>query len=129
MLFPTFQKKYFIASCCLFAIEALIATFFKSGFIRVSFGDYLVVILLYCLLKTVTHFSVNKAAIIVLLFAYFVETLQWLNVLQYFKIKESQWTDLTLGSTFDWHDMLAYTLGIATVLIVEKVLLNHQENE
>lgn len=116
------RKKYLILSSILFGIEVVIALFFKDSFIRPLVGDYLVAILLYCLARTlVSSWNTNQAAIAVLLFAYLVEFLQWLNLLKLLGLKRNLFTDLLLGSTFDWGDILAYTLGIITVLILEKI--------
>jgi len=42
-----FSHSSFIAFALLFLTEIAIAVFFKGGFIRHTFGDYLVVLLLY----------------------------------------------------------------------------------
>ena len=48
----TFRKTYFILSILLFIIEVLIALFAHDEFIRPYVGDLLVVVLLYCLVKS-----------------------------------------------------------------------------
>ena len=116
------NRKYLFLSLLFFIIEAIIAIYFKQGFIRSVFGDFLVVILLYCLVRTFTHFSVGQAALGVLLFAYFIEFLQWIDILEILGIEKNLFTDLTLGATFYWGDMLAYTLGIAIVFFIEILL-------
>ncbi len=114
------KRQYFLLSCLLLGVELVIAIYFKGSFVRFVLGDYLVVILLYCIVRAFSAFGVQKVAFGVLLFAYFVECLQWINILQVLGLQENSLTDWTLGSTFDWADMLAYTLGIFTVLVVEK---------
>src|SRR3954470_24994233 len=76
----TFNFKYFLLAFVLFVIEVLIALFVRDNFIRPYFGDYLVVILMYCAVRTFVKASPLKIAIGVLLFSYIIE------VLQYFKI-------------------------------------------
>ena len=113
------KKVYLILSLCIFGLEFLIAMFFRDSFIRPVFGDYLVVILLYCIVRTATNLSVKTTAYGVLIFSYILECLQGMNLLQTLGIKRNLFTDIIFGSTFDWLDMLAYTFGIITVLMAE----------
>ena len=103
----------------LFLTEALIFIFFKNNFIRVVFGDFLVVILLYCLFRTFTNLSIYKTGIFVLFISYTIETLQYLNILELLNIKQNLFTRIVLGSTFDWMDMLAYTLGLIFIVVID----------
>ncbi|WP_196887540.1 DUF2809 domain-containing protein [Aureivirga sp. CE67] len=114
-----FNIKYFLIFLVIIVVEAIIATFFRGSFIRHVLGDFLVVILLYSFFRAITNFDWKKVAISVLFFAYFVEVLQWVNILKLLNLKKGLMTDLTLGSTFDWKDMLAYTLGIGLVFVLE----------
>ncbi|WP_369281296.1 DUF2809 domain-containing protein [Wenyingzhuangia sp. 2_MG-2023] len=52
-------------------------------------------------------------------FCYAVEFLQWINVLSLFNLSRSRLIDVVTGTTFSWLDMLCYTLGGVTVVIVE----------
>jgi len=72
----TFNKKYLILTIILFVIEVLIAVFVRDAFVRPYVGDYLVVILIYCAVRTVLKASVWKVAVGVLLFSFLIETLQ-----------------------------------------------------
>ena len=47
-----FNKFYFMLSLFLFGVEKLIALLFHGDFIRSYFSDDLVVILLYCMIKS-----------------------------------------------------------------------------
>ena len=115
----TTKKVYLYLGLFIFAIEFLIALFLRDSFIRPVFGDYLVVILLYCILRAATNFSVKTSAFGVLIFSYFIECLQGLNLLETLGINRNLFTDILFGSTFDWLDLLAYTFGILTVLVME----------
>jgi len=116
----TFNKKYFLLAVLLFITEVLIAIYFKVGFIRHYFGDFLVVILIYCFVKSFLKISVLKAAIGVLLFAYFIELLQYLNFVKWIGLGDNRLANVVLGNYFEWADMLAYTVGILFVLGIEK---------
>lgn len=117
----TFNKKYFLFSLLLFITEILIATYFKAGFIRHYLGDFLVVILIYCFVKTFLKISVIKVAIGVLLFAYFIELLQYLNFVKFIGLENNRLANVILGNYFEWADMLAYTLGVLLILGAENI--------
>ncbi|MBP0903664.1 DUF2809 domain-containing protein [Mariniflexile gromovii] len=114
-----FNKTYLVLALLLFATEACIATFLKTGFIRHTFGDYLVVILMYCFLKSFIKGYHFKIAMSVLAFSYAIEVLQLVNILKPLNLENSHVAKLILGSTFHISDLVAYTLGIVSVLIVE----------
>ncbi|HET8886124.1 MAG TPA: DUF2809 domain-containing protein [Salinimicrobium sp.] len=118
----TFHPKYFIATIILFLIEVGIAVYIKDDFIRPYLGDFLVVILLYTALKSVSNLSVTTAALIVLCFSFLIEFLQYLNLVTFLGLQNSKIATTILGSSFSWYDMLAYTLGIGFVFLIEKKL-------
>lgn len=114
-----FNKTYTLLFISILIIEMLIAAFLTSGFIRHTFGDYLVVILIFCFFKSFINVSSFYIAIYVLLFAYSIEFLQLVNLLQMLSLENNHLAKLILGSTFHISDLVAYTLGIMTVLIME----------
>lgn len=115
-----FQKKYFIPAILLFATEVLIAIFMHDNFIRPYFGDFLVVILMYCSIKSLFNIPPWPLAISVLLFAYLLEVLQYFHFLQLLGLQHIVWLNIILGNGFAWGDLVGYTLGIVTVLILER---------
>ncbi|HVF80559.1 MAG TPA: DUF2809 domain-containing protein [Flavisolibacter sp.] len=115
-----FQIKYFIFTVVLFTVEVLIALYVNDNFIRPYAGDFLVVILLYCFFKTFLNTSVLAIAVPVLLFAYAIETAQYFELSKHLPIQNHHLLRIILGSSFEWRDMLAYTLGIVPVLFLEK---------
>jgi len=115
----TFNLKFFLFALVLFIVEVLIALFVRDSIIRPYGGDYLVVILIYCAVKTFIKASPLKVAIGVLLFSYCIEVLQYFNIVDRLGLATNQLARTVIGSGFAWLDLLAYTLGIATVLILE----------
>jgi hypothetical protein len=115
-----FQKQYFALTLVLFLIEIFIALFARDQVIRPYGGDLLVVILLFCLIKSVINFPVTLTALGVLLFSYLVETLQFFNVVNHIGLANSKTANILIGNSFSWLDILAYTLGILLVLGIEK---------
>jgi hypothetical protein len=115
----TFNSKYFLLFISFLFIEIAIAAFLKTGFIRYTFGDYLVVMLLYCGIKSFFKIKPIYATTLVLCIAYSIEVLQFFNVLQLLGLESNTLAKLILGSTFHFEDIIAYTLGILTILFVE----------
>ncbi len=111
-------NNYKLLSFVLFTIELLIACFLKTGFVRHTLGDYLVVILMYCFVKIFIKKHSNTIAFGVLIFAFIIEFSQLFNVLDLLNI-ENKLIRIVLGTTFEMTDLIAYTLGILTVLIIE----------
>ncbi|MCH7524551.1 MAG: DUF2809 domain-containing protein [Bacteroidetes bacterium] len=114
-----FNKTYFFRFLILFIIEACIAFFIKEGFIRHTFGDVLVVIMLYCLIKSFVKAKPIYIAITVLIVSFGIEFLQLTHILQWLHIENNKALKLILGSTFDINDLLAYLFGIIVVLLIE----------
>jgi len=115
-----FHKTYFLLAVALFLIEVLIAAFAHDRFVRPYVGDFLVVIFLYCLLQSFLNISCTKAALGVLLFSYVIEISQYFHLIRHLGLQHSRLAHLILGSGFEWIDLIAYTLGIIVVLLLEK---------
>ena len=116
-----FSLKYFLTALALFITEFLIARFIDGGFIRNVLGDYLVVFLIYYFLLSFYKWQKIKLAVFVLLIAYFIEILQYVQILKMLGIPKSTFTDMILGSSFDWMDMLAYTLAFLSLVLMQRI--------
>lgn len=117
-----FQKWYFFLAAILFLVEVLIAIFIHDRIIRPYIGDFLVVILLYCFLKSFLDVYFLKLSLAVLLFSYAIELLQYLDWVSWLGLEGSPLARIVLGTSFEWIDLLAYTLGILTVIGSEKLV-------
>jgi hypothetical protein len=115
-----FKKEYFILALLIFGIEILIARFAHDRIVRPYIGDLLVVILLYCFIKSFLDTAPLKTALCVLLFSYAVETLQYFHVVTKLGLEHSSAARIIIGTSFEWIDLLAYTAGIALVIYSEK---------
>ncbi len=78
----TFNKNYFGLAVLIFCIEVLIALFVHDAFVRPYLGDVLVVMLIYCFLKSFLKVSVLTASIVVVIFAFSIEFLQYLHIVE-----------------------------------------------
>lgn len=116
------NKSYLILSVLLFLIEVIIALFIRDQIIRPYGGDYLVVILIYCIIKTFSDSPPYSTAVGVLLFSYLVEALQYFKLIYILGWEKSPAARILIGSSFAWLDIVAYTLGILTVILIERVV-------
>ena len=119
-----FNRSYFVLAVMLFAIEVLIATFAHDRIIRPYIGDVLVVILIYCFVKSVLNTPVLPTAICVLLFSFAIEGLQYLNLVDRLGLQDSKIAATIIGNSFEWIDIFAYVVGIVLVLFFEKIILS-----
>jgi hypothetical protein len=115
-----FQPRYFLFAIVLFVVEVLIAAYLHDQIVRPYIGDLLVVILLYCMVKSFFDLPVFALAMAVLAFAYVIEILQYFKLLKLLGWQDLYAARLILGNSFAWTDMLAYTLGIIIVIALEK---------
>ena len=115
-----FNYRYFLYTIVLFIIEVLIALYVKDAIIRPYGGDFLVVILLYYFVRTFWKSKPLPIALGVLIFAYTVEVLQYFNIVKFLGLKGNRLAEIIIGTGFSWWDMVAYTLGILTVYLVDK---------
>ncbi len=122
----TFNLKYFLTFCLLLIIEVCIALFINDTIIRPFIGDMLVVILIYCFVRTFIKTSYLKAIIGVLLFAYVVEAIQATSFIDWIGLSDNKIAKIILGTTFDWKDLFAYTIGGVLILIFEKYYVRHE---
>lgn len=117
-----FDLKYFALTISLFIIETLIALYVHDNFFRPYFGDVLVVILIYCFVKSFLKLKVLTASILVLLFAFTIEFLQYLNIVEKLGLQSSKIARTVIGTSFSWADIISYVAGIVLVIIVEYFL-------
>ncbi|MFZ4556595.1 MAG: DUF2809 domain-containing protein [Pseudanabaena sp.] len=117
-----FNRKYFYLTVLLFLIEVYIAIFVKDQFIRPFGGDVLVVILLYCFVRSFWKINTNIAAVSVFIFACAIEGLQYLNLLDRLGWRQYKLLAIILGTTFSWEDIFAYATGTAIILGSESLI-------
>lgn len=117
----TFNRNYFFLTILIFILEVIIALYVHDKIVRPYLGDSLVVILIYCFIKSFLNLPVVTATVAVLAFSFVIETLQYLNLISLLHLENSKIAKIVLGSSFSWLDMFAYILGAVLILIFEKV--------
>ena len=90
--------------------------------VRPYVGDFLVVMLIYCFIKSFLDTLVVQTAVGVLLFAYAIEVLQYFRIVELLGLQHSTLGRTVIGSSFEWIDLIAYTLGVLIIIMTEKVL-------
>lgn len=114
-----FQKNYFLIALFLFLLLVFIAMYIRDGFIRPYGGDLLVVIFLYCLLRSFFRIPFKKAIFWVLLFSFLIEGLQYLQLIKHLGLEKNLVAVAVMGSHFEWLDLLLYSAGGLLVLVTE----------
>jgi len=122
----TFNKYYFALTILIFLVEVLIALFVNDNFVRPYLGDVLVVILIYCFIKSFLKLPVLTVAVFVLLFSFTIEFLQFLNIVEKLNLEKSKIARIVIGTSFSWIDLLTYIIGIAIVILIEKYWLKKE---
>jgi len=121
-----FNKRYFIIAVGIFVIEVVIALFIHDKIIRPYVGDFFVVTLIYCSVKSFFNTSVYPAALAVLLFSYLVELSQYFHLVNKLGLQNSKFARTIIGTTFEWTDLATYTAGIIVLLITEIIFANRK---
>ncbi|MCG9964689.1 DUF2809 domain-containing protein [Shewanella cutis] len=117
------RKSFLIYAVLLFVIEVLIARYAPSGFIRGFVGDVLVVLLLFCMARSVVPVMNSKGhlinrlchtpwlALAVLLFAFTIEFGQYWGLVDKLGLGGNRLARIVIGSHFDPLDLLAFFVG------------------
>jgi len=119
-----FNRTYFFLAIALFLIEAAIAVYMHDDFVRPFFGDLLVVILIYCAIKTFIDSPPVKTAIAVFLFACLIEVSQYFHLVELLGWGNSKTAATVLGTWFSFTDILMYALGTLVIIGAEIYLKN-----
>jgi len=114
-----FNKNYFFLNVILFLVLAYIALYVKDQFVRPILGDVLVVGWLYLFLASFIKLPWYKLAHFVLFVAYAIEVAQYFNLITILGLQHIEVVRIIFGSTFDWLDLVAYTIGWICVLLIE----------
>ena len=117
-----FSLPYFLLALVLFAIEVLIAVYAHDRIVRPYIGDLLVVILIYCFVRSFLSTPIIPTAIAVLLFSFFVELMQYFHIVDRLGLQNNKLARTIIGVSFEWIDLLCYAVGIAVVLLVESLV-------
>lgn len=124
------MKKIKLNNCIvfisIFAIELYIGMYVRDKYIRPYLGDILVIPLIYSFLNIFFKNNYKKLIIKVVIFAIFIEILQYFKLVDYLGIKNNI-LRIVIGTTYDFSDILCYIIGgVLTYLIsanVKKIMM------
>ena len=114
-----FNNRYFLIAIIILFAEIIIALFVHDEIIRPYFGDFLVVILIYCFIKSFINTPALPTAFAVLLFSFIVELSQYFHIINKLGLQRSQLARVIMGTSFGWTDLVMYTAGFIVVLLPE----------
>ena len=118
---PSLDGRYLGAALLLLLVEIIIALRVHDAWVRPHGGDVLVVIFLYCLVKAFLQLPVVPTALGVLAFSYGVELLQYLRFVELVGLGHNRLAVVVIGTSFSWLDLVSYTLGVALILLCERI--------
>ncbi|WP_237732296.1 DUF2809 domain-containing protein [Flavobacterium sp. UGB4466] len=102
----------------------------KIAIIPLYFGDALYAVMMYVLVRIFFFNQKNfVTAIISLAICYGIEFFQLYQADWIIMLRKTLFGRYVLGQGFLWSDLLAYTLGIVTAFIIEKIILNYTTYE
>jgi len=112
---------YSITAITLLVIELCIGKYLHDPWVRPYGGDLLVVILIYCTIKSFVDTPVIATTCGVLLFSCAIEITQYFHLTRHLGWENSALARIALGSSFSLVDILLYTIGCAVIIIVENI--------
>ena len=109
------RLPYIVIFLLLLGVEVLIALFVDDKIIRPYGGDVIVIWVVYCFVQAIlggknNHFIVAGG---VLIFAFLVEFLQYIRIIDILGLRDIEFFRVLIGTTFSWKDIICYTIGAA----------------
>jgi hypothetical protein len=121
-----FHYVYFLLTIALTGVEIFIGVRMHDPIIRPYGGDVLIVVLLYCLIRSFWNLPVVPLALSVLAFACVEETAQYFHIADRLGFTRPSLMRTLIGTWFSWVDMACYIIGIGMVLAMEMLLRQQQ---
>ncbi|NYB73573.1 DUF2809 domain-containing protein [Sedimentibacter hydroxybenzoicus DSM 7310] len=115
-----YRIKYAAAFILLVLAEVFIALYVHDNFIRPYVGDILVVVVIYCAVRTLFPNKITLLPLWIFLFAVFVEFLQYVGIVSILGLNENEFFRVLMGSVFDWKDIICYGIGFILLVVYEK---------
>jgi len=116
------NRKYLFAFLALFIIIVLIALYGTSGFIRYHFGDILIVILIYCFIKSFVRNRMKWLPLAIFIFSVLVEIGQYFHLVERLGLAHISIARVAIGMTFDPWDIVMYFIGCVLLYLYELFL-------
>ncbi|MCH1919091.1 DUF2809 domain-containing protein [Shewanella sp. A3A] len=114
-----FHRYYFAVSVVLLLLLVFIALYVHDRFIRPFMGDVLVVVWLYYSAAAFIKIRPLWLALATWLFACAIEVGQYFKLVSVLGLEQYRVARIVIGSTFDWLDLLAYSCGLLSILLID----------
>ena len=114
-----FSLRSFAIFLTILAVEVVIALFVSDRFVRPFFGDVLAVAVVFYFWKAFLDWPNKVLAVGVLAFSWMIEVAQYFDLASRLGWGHVRVVRIVLGSTFDWLDLAAYTVGTVAVYLIE----------
>ena len=115
---------YLCGAAVLLIAEVLIALYVRDRFVRPYLGDVLVVVLLYCAVRTAFPGGIRRLPLHLLLLAVMVEIGQACNLLSRLGVPAGSPLHVIFGTSFAWADLLCYAVGAALCVGIDHLVLS-----
>lgn len=109
------RLPYIILLVLIIAVEFVIALTQHNNLLRYYGGDVIIVWAVYCLVQSILGGKNNRyiVHIGVLIFAFFVEFLQYIHIVELMGLGKIQFFRVLIGTSFAVEDLLSYAIGTA----------------
>ena len=114
------SRPYLLRTLALFLVEVFIALYIHDAFIRPFIGDVLVVILIYCAVRSILPTAPIPTALAVFAFACTIELAQYFQVVARLHLEHNAILRTVIGMHADPLDVLAYALGTLLIILAER---------
>ena len=115
--------KALIAFVVLFVIEVIIAVFAKNKFIRAYVGDAIVVVLIYCFIKSFIRNEIKVLWLYIFIFAVLVEIGQYFNLVGLIGLGGNKLARIIIGTSFSFWDIICYFVGCVGIWLFEVIAI------
>jgi hypothetical protein len=119
---PTLYIPYTLLVVCLGLLSRKFSYLLPDG-INTYLGDALWAVMIYLMMATIgKSWSVNRVALYSILFCYVIELSQLYHAPWIDAIRNTRLGGLVLGFGFLWSDIIAYSIGVTTMFLIEKII-------
>ncbi|MCL2405738.1 MAG: DUF2809 domain-containing protein [Defluviitaleaceae bacterium] len=113
------SRGYLLAFFALLVVVVLIAVFGTSGFIRYHFGDIIIVILIYCFIRSFVKNRMKWLPLAIFIFSVLVEIGQYFHIVERLGLADIAIARVAIGMTFDPWDIVMYFIGCVLLYVYE----------
>ncbi len=113
------RLPYIILLLLIIAVEVVIAFTQHGNWLRIYGGDVIVVWAVYCFVQSISGGNNNHYIIHigVLAFAFLVEFLQYIHIVDLIGLGNIQFFRILIGTSFSVNDLWSYSLGTVIAVI------------